>query len=261
MNPAAVAGIGPKGQQAAKLQPIFYVLVACSLHVSTRYPLLFPVQLHMRSICWGLAELLVKKSKSSILELICDRRKLGLFSHGSWEWVNGAAASFSHPDRREENHINLFVKISEHHPIAQNNSEANPVKSLPSSHVSQHFRKLTSLLLSSSFSIPLSFSVLSSEALSLPQFGKWCSCLCVVSRAWQENISLKELQRRGVCLLKLQATNQRTGLYGRLLVTFQPRKYDSDAELPYNSFGPGKCYSCSWEVGNNECILPNTFLM
>ncbi|NXJ55741.1 SMBP2 protein, partial [Spizaetus tyrannus] len=58
-------------------------------------------------------------------------------------------------------------------------------------------------------------------------------------RAWQESISLKELQRRGVCLLKLQASNQRTGLYGRLLVTFQPRKYDSDAELPYNSFGPG----------------------
>ncbi|KAM9278212.1 DNA-binding protein SMUBP-2 isoform 1-T1 [Morus bassanus] len=59
------------------------------------------------------------------------------------------------------------------------------------------------------------------------------------SRTWQESISLKELQRRGVCLLKLQVANQRTGLYGRLLVTFQPRKYDSDAELPYNSFGPG----------------------
>ncbi|XP_009890738.1 PREDICTED: LOW QUALITY PROTEIN: DNA-binding protein SMUBP-2 [Charadrius vociferus] len=58
-------------------------------------------------------------------------------------------------------------------------------------------------------------------------------------KAWQESISLKELQRRGVCLLKLQAANQRTGLYGRLLITFQPRKYDSDAELPYNSFGPG----------------------
>ncbi|NWW84214.1 SMBP2 protein, partial [Rhynochetos jubatus] len=58
-------------------------------------------------------------------------------------------------------------------------------------------------------------------------------------RAWQESVSLKELQRRGVCLLKLQAANQRTGLYGRLLVTFQPRKYDSDAALPYNSFGPG----------------------
>ncbi|NXG76817.1 SMBP2 protein, partial [Baryphthengus martii] len=58
-------------------------------------------------------------------------------------------------------------------------------------------------------------------------------------RTWQENVSLKELQRRGVCLLKLQAASQRTGLYGRLLVTFQPRKRDSDAELPYNSFGPG----------------------
>uniref|UniRef100_A0A8D0FVZ9 Helicase SMUBP-2/HCS1 1B domain-containing protein n=1 Tax=Strix occidentalis caurina TaxID=311401 RepID=A0A8D0FVZ9_STROC len=65
------------------------------------------------------------------------------------------------------------------------------------------------------------------------------SRLCVVSRAWQESVSLKELQRRGVCLLKLQAASQRTGLYGRLLVTFQPRKHDSDAELPYNSFGPG----------------------
>ncbi|KYO41590.1 DNA-binding protein SMUBP-2 [Alligator mississippiensis] len=59
------------------------------------------------------------------------------------------------------------------------------------------------------------------------------------ARTWRENISLKELQRRGVCLLKLQAASQRTGLYGRLLVTFQPRKYESDVELPYNSFGPG----------------------
>ncbi|NXL94262.1 SMBP2 protein, partial [Alectura lathami] len=58
-------------------------------------------------------------------------------------------------------------------------------------------------------------------------------------RAWQENVSLKELQRRGVCLLKLQAASQRTGLYGRLLVTFQPGRHDSGAELPYNSFGPG----------------------
>ncbi|XP_061856004.1 DNA-binding protein SMUBP-2 isoform X2 [Colius striatus] len=59
------------------------------------------------------------------------------------------------------------------------------------------------------------------------------------SRAWQEGVSLKELQRRGVCLLKLQAASQRTGLYGQLLITFQPRKYDPAAELPYNSFGPG----------------------
>ncbi|XP_061209581.1 DNA-binding protein SMUBP-2 [Neopsephotus bourkii] len=59
------------------------------------------------------------------------------------------------------------------------------------------------------------------------------------SRAWQESVPLKELQRRGVCLLKLHAASQRTGLYGRLLVTFQPRKHDPDAELPSNSFGPG----------------------
>ncbi|NWR49136.1 SMBP2 protein, partial [Regulus satrapa] len=58
-------------------------------------------------------------------------------------------------------------------------------------------------------------------------------------RAWQESISLKELQRRGICLLKLQVTSQRTGLYGRLLLTFQPRKWDLDTELPSNSFGPG----------------------
>ncbi|XP_054826082.1 DNA-binding protein SMUBP-2 [Eublepharis macularius] len=60
------------------------------------------------------------------------------------------------------------------------------------------------------------------------------------ARAWQENTSLKELQRRGVCLLKLEIASQRTGLYGRLLVTFQPRKHVSElAELPCNSFGPG----------------------
>ncbi|XP_044125876.1 DNA-binding protein SMUBP-2 [Bufo gargarizans] len=59
------------------------------------------------------------------------------------------------------------------------------------------------------------------------------------ARAWQENVSLKELQRKGVCLLKLQVANQRTGLYGRLLVTFTPRKYDTEAVLPTNRFGSG----------------------
>ncbi|CAI9551497.1 unnamed protein product [Staurois parvus] len=59
------------------------------------------------------------------------------------------------------------------------------------------------------------------------------------TRTWQENISLKELQRKGVCLLKLQVANQKTGLYGRLLVTFTPRKYDSVAVLPSNCFGSG----------------------
>ncbi|XP_040826885.1 DNA-binding protein SMUBP-2 isoform X2 [Ochotona curzoniae] len=58
-------------------------------------------------------------------------------------------------------------------------------------------------------------------------------------RSWQESLSLKELQNRGVCLLKLQVASQRTGLYGRLLVTFEPRKCTPAAALPSNSFTPG----------------------
>uniref|UniRef100_A0A2K6SNB1 DNA-binding protein SMUBP-2 n=1 Tax=Saimiri boliviensis boliviensis TaxID=39432 RepID=A0A2K6SNB1_SAIBB len=58
-------------------------------------------------------------------------------------------------------------------------------------------------------------------------------------RSWQENISLKELQSRGVCLLKLQVSSQRTGLYGRLLVTLEPRRCGSAAALPSNSFTSG----------------------
>ncbi|XP_071284263.1 DNA-binding protein SMUBP-2 isoform X1 [Agelaius tricolor] len=72
------------------------------------------------------------------------------------------------------------------------------------------------------------------------------------SRAWQESVSLKELQRRGVCLLKLQVSSQRTGLYGRLLVTFQPRKRDSDTELPSNSFGPGDIVGLYESAGQGD---------
>nr|XP_005494890.2 DNA-binding protein SMUBP-2 [Zonotrichia albicollis] len=72
------------------------------------------------------------------------------------------------------------------------------------------------------------------------------------SRAWQESVSLKELQRRGVCLLKLQLSSQRTGLYGRLLVTFQPRKRDSDTELPSNSFGPGDIVGLYESAGQGD---------
>ncbi|NXP22088.1 SMBP2 protein, partial [Scytalopus superciliaris] len=71
-------------------------------------------------------------------------------------------------------------------------------------------------------------------------------------RAWQESVSLKELQRRGVCLLKLQVTSQRTGLYGRLLVTFQPRKWDSGTELPSNSFGPGDIVGLYESAGQGD---------
>lgn len=58
-------------------------------------------------------------------------------------------------------------------------------------------------------------------------------------REWQENVSVKKLQQRGVCLVKLQVASQRTGLYGRLLVSLEPRKYEASATLPSNNFGPG----------------------
>ncbi|KAG5839939.1 hypothetical protein ANANG_G00210620 [Anguilla anguilla] len=59
------------------------------------------------------------------------------------------------------------------------------------------------------------------------------------TRSWQENVSLKDLQRKGVCLLKLQLESQRTSLYGRLLGLFVPRKHLATKILPSNSFGPG----------------------
>lgn len=58
-------------------------------------------------------------------------------------------------------------------------------------------------------------------------------------RSWQEHSSLKELQSRGVCLLKLQVSSQCTGLYGQRLVTFEPRKFGPVVVLPSNSFTSG----------------------
>ncbi|KAI1895633.1 hypothetical protein AGOR_G00108240 [Albula goreensis] len=59
------------------------------------------------------------------------------------------------------------------------------------------------------------------------------------TRLWQENVSLKDLQHKGICLLKLKVDSQRTSLYGRLLVVFGPRKHLTANILPSNSFGPG----------------------
>uniref|UniRef100_A0A3B3ZSH9 Helicase SMUBP-2/HCS1 1B domain-containing protein n=1 Tax=Periophthalmus magnuspinnatus TaxID=409849 RepID=A0A3B3ZSH9_9GOBI len=59
------------------------------------------------------------------------------------------------------------------------------------------------------------------------------------TRLWQESVSLKELQSKGVCLLKLQVGSQSTGLYGRTVVIFEPRKHYGVAALPSNSFSPG----------------------
>ncbi|XP_051918312.1 DNA-binding protein SMUBP-2 [Hippocampus zosterae] len=59
------------------------------------------------------------------------------------------------------------------------------------------------------------------------------------TRMWKENISLKELQNKGVCLLKLQIGSQSTGMYGRTVVVLEPRKHLGLSSLPSNSFGPG----------------------
>ncbi|XP_060933374.1 DNA-binding protein SMUBP-2 [Limanda limanda] len=59
------------------------------------------------------------------------------------------------------------------------------------------------------------------------------------TRLWRENISLKDLQNKGVCLLKLQIGSQSTGLYGRTVVILEPRKHLGFSSLPSNSFGPG----------------------
>ena len=40
-------------------------------------------------------------------------------------------------------------------------------------------------------------------------------------------------------MLKLQVSSQRTGLYGRLLITLEPRRCVSAAVLPSNSFTSG----------------------
>ncbi|KAM4553672.1 DNA-binding protein SMUBP-2 [Fundulus diaphanus] len=59
------------------------------------------------------------------------------------------------------------------------------------------------------------------------------------TKIWQENISLKDLQNKGVCLLKLRVGSQSTGLYGRTVVVLEPRKHLGFSSLPSNSFGPG----------------------
>ncbi|XP_029379610.1 DNA-binding protein SMUBP-2 [Echeneis naucrates] len=59
------------------------------------------------------------------------------------------------------------------------------------------------------------------------------------TRLWKENISMKDLQNKGVCLLKLHIGSQSTGLYGRTVIVLEPRKHLGFSSLPSNSFGPG----------------------
>lgn len=74
------------------------------------------------------------------------------------------------------------------------------------------------------------------------------------TREWQKSLSLKNLQQKGVCLLKLQIGSQRTGMHGRLLVSFEPRKNTNPSVLPSNSFGPGDIVGLYASEG---CSQPN----
>ncbi|XP_049637146.1 DNA-binding protein SMUBP-2 [Suncus etruscus] len=69
-------------------------------------------------------------------------------------------------------------------------------------------------------------------------------------RCWQESVSTKELQRKGVCLLKLQVSGQRTGLYGRLLVTLEPRRGGVPV-LPAHNFTFGDIVGLYEAQGDN----------
>ncbi|XP_066268231.1 DNA-binding protein SMUBP-2-like [Branchiostoma lanceolatum] len=59
------------------------------------------------------------------------------------------------------------------------------------------------------------------------------------TRLLQDQVSPKELQRRGVCLLKLGVTEQSVGLYGRSLLTLRPGHAGGAKELPSHTFTPG----------------------
>ncbi|XP_019632697.1 PREDICTED: DNA-binding protein SMUBP-2-like [Branchiostoma belcheri] len=59
------------------------------------------------------------------------------------------------------------------------------------------------------------------------------------TRLLQDQVSPKELQRRGVCLLKLGVVEQSVGLYGRSLLTLRPGHAGGARELPSHTFTPG----------------------
>ena len=57
------------------------------------------------------------------------------------------------------------------------------------------------------------------------------------SRKFQENVSAKQLQEKGVCLINLAVQNIRSGLYGRSIVTFVSKI--AGKELPSTNLSSG----------------------
>ena len=65
----------------------------------------------------------------------------------------------------------------------------------------------------------------------------WIEYKTLFFRVLTEQLPAKELQRRGVCLIKLRLAERSTGLYGRTVATFQP--FWPGKDLPSHNFTPG----------------------
>ncbi|XP_070198061.1 DNA-binding protein SMUBP-2-like isoform X2 [Littorina saxatilis] len=85
------------------------------------------------------------------------------------------------------------------------------------------------------------------------------------TRVLTEQLPAKELQRRGVCLIKLRLAERSTGLYGRTVAAFQP--YWPGNDLPSHNFTPGDIVGVAQEgaaqtdsqvSGVVSRILPNS---
>lgn len=71
------------------------------------------------------------------------------------------------------------------------------------------------------------------------------------SHVVQSSRSVKELEQRGVCLTKLRLYGERTGLYGRHILAFEPWKkvHDPTAQLPANTISCGDIVGIHSGVG------------
>ncbi|XP_067663777.1 DNA-binding protein SMUBP-2-like [Haliotis asinina] len=70
------------------------------------------------------------------------------------------------------------------------------------------------------------------------------------TRVLTEKLPPKELQRRGVCLLKLRLTGRNSGLYGRTLVTFEP--FWAGKDFPSHNLTPGDIVGLSLSQGETQ---------
>ncbi|KAK3594546.1 hypothetical protein CHS0354_023602 [Potamilus streckersoni] len=68
------------------------------------------------------------------------------------------------------------------------------------------------------------------------------------TRILTEKLPAKELQRRGVCLLKLKISSRRSGLYGRTVITFEPNHGD----LPSHNLTPGDIVGLNPSTGDSQ---------